>query len=138
MGTKCDRLECHEEYIEESARTFGERLKEYFGAPSSIYDYAKTSGHHTKLDNFSMVGRESQILARTIREAMFIGFKDPSLNRNIGKYQLSHIWNGVLFICVGCSDLVSGGYRSKHYISVQIGLHWFTWVGYPLADIYLR
>ena len=31
---KCDRLECDEEYIRESVRTFGERLKENFSAPS--------------------------------------------------------------------------------------------------------
>ena len=31
---KCDRLECDEEYIGETARTFGERLKEHLKAPS--------------------------------------------------------------------------------------------------------
>ena len=30
---KCDRLECNEEYIGETARTFGERLKEHLKAP---------------------------------------------------------------------------------------------------------
>ena len=33
---KCDRLECDEEYIGETARTFGERLKEHLKAPSPI------------------------------------------------------------------------------------------------------
>ena len=31
---KCDRLECNDEYIGETARTFGERFKEYLKAPS--------------------------------------------------------------------------------------------------------
>ena len=31
---KCDRLECDEEYIGETARTFGERFKEHLKAPS--------------------------------------------------------------------------------------------------------
>ena len=31
---KCDRIECDEEYIGESSRTFGERFKEYQEAPS--------------------------------------------------------------------------------------------------------
>ena len=31
---KCDRLECDEEYIGETARTFGERYKEHLKAPS--------------------------------------------------------------------------------------------------------
>ena len=31
---KCNRLECDEEYIGETARTFGERYKEHLKAPS--------------------------------------------------------------------------------------------------------
>ena len=33
---KCDGLECNEEYIGESARTFGERFKEHLKAPSQF------------------------------------------------------------------------------------------------------
>ena len=65
-------------------------------APSPIYDHFNITGHEVSLDNFSIVGREDQSLARTIREAMLIRVNDPSLNRNIGKYQLPHIWNEVL------------------------------------------
>ena len=36
---KCDRVECDEEYIGESSRTFGERFKEHQKAPSPIYDH---------------------------------------------------------------------------------------------------
>ena len=71
---KCGREDCEDEYIGESGRTFAERFR----------------------DNFSIVGREDQSLARTIREAMLIKVNDPSLNRNIGKYQLPHIWDEVL------------------------------------------
>ena len=39
-------LECDEEYIGKSVRTYGERLKEYFRAPSPIYNHANTSGHY--------------------------------------------------------------------------------------------
>ena len=53
---RCDRLGCGEEYIGESAGVFRERLKGYFRAPSPTYDHANTTGHHTKLDNFSTVG----------------------------------------------------------------------------------
>ena len=69
---KCDRLECEEAYIGESARTFGERLKEHLRASPSIEAHASTSGHHTKLVSFSIVGRESHIIHRTIKEAMLI------------------------------------------------------------------
>ena len=36
------------------------------------------------------------IIARSIKEAILIKVNDPSLNRNIGKYQLPHKWNEVL------------------------------------------
>ena len=36
---KCHRVECDEEYIGESSRTFEERFKEHQKAPSPIYDH---------------------------------------------------------------------------------------------------
>ena len=69
---KCDRLECDEEYIGETSRTFGERYKEHLKAPSPIHDHSNTSGHTTSLENFSIVGREEQNLSRLIKESMFI------------------------------------------------------------------
>ena len=53
---KCDRMECDEEYIGESARTFSERFKEHLKHPSPIYDHSNITGHNTTLDNFSIVG----------------------------------------------------------------------------------
>ena len=93
---KCDRLECNDEYIGESARTFGERFKEHLKAPSPIYDHNNITGHTTTLENFSIVGREEQNLTRLIKESMFIRVNNSSLNRNIGKYHLPHIWDEVL------------------------------------------
>ena len=88
---KCDRLECDEQYIGETARTFGERFKEHLKAPSPIYDHSNITGHSTTHDNFSIVGREEQNLSRLIKESMFVRVNNPSLNRNIGKYHLPHI-----------------------------------------------
>ena len=93
---KCDRVDCDDEYIGESARNFEERLKEHLKAPSPIYDHHNTSGHDVTTDNFSILGREDQNLTRTIKEALFIRANNPSLNRNIGKYHLPHIWDEVL------------------------------------------
>ena len=93
---KCDRVECDEEYIGESSRTFGERFKEHQKAPFPILDHYNISGHLVSIDNFSMVGREDQNLMRTIKEALYIRINNPSLNRNIGKYHLPHIWDEVL------------------------------------------
>ena len=93
---KCDRVDCDDEYIGESARSFEERLKEYLKAPSPIYDHHNTSGHDLTIDNFSILGIEDQNLLRTIKEALFIRANNPSLNRNIGKYHLPYIWDEVL------------------------------------------
>ena len=84
---KFGRVDCEDEYIGESGRTFAERFREDFRSPSAIYDHYK-SGHEVSLDNFSIVGRDDQSMTRTIREAMLIRVNDPSLNRNIVKYQL--------------------------------------------------
>ena len=93
---KCHRVECGEEYIGESARTFAERFKEHLKPPSPIYDHCNISGHCVTIDNFSIVGREDQNLKRTIKEVLYIRRNNPSLNKNIGKYHLPHIWDEVL------------------------------------------
>ena len=94
---KFDRVECDEEYIGESSRTFGERFKEHLMAPSLIFDHYIITGHKVSLENFSIVEREEQNLMRAIKEALYIRVNNPSVNRNIGKYHLPHIWDGVLF-----------------------------------------
>ena len=93
---KCDRVECNDEYIGESARTFGERFKEHLKHPSPIYDHNTIPGHDTTIDNFSIVGREDHNLMRLIKEAIYIRVNNPSLNKNIGKYHLPHVWDEVL------------------------------------------
>ena len=94
---KCGRVECDEEYIGESSRTFGERFKEHQKAPSPIFDHFNTTGHKISVENFNIVGREDQFLRRAIKEALYIRVNNPSLNRNIGRYHLLHIWDKVLF-----------------------------------------
>ena len=85
-------MECDEEYIGESSRTFRERFKEHQKAPSPIYDHSNISGHTVDIEDLSIVGREDQNLIRTIKEALYIGVNNPSLNGNIGKYILNKIW----------------------------------------------
>ena len=93
---RCGKVDCEDEYIEESGRTFGERFREHMTASSPIIDHQNITGHEVSLDNFSIVGREDNNIARNIKEAIFIRVNDPSLNRNIGKFQLPHIWDEVL------------------------------------------
>ena len=61
------RVDCEDEYIGESGRTFAERYRMHMTAPSPIYDHYNTIGHEVSLDNFSIVGREDQSMTRTIR-----------------------------------------------------------------------
>ena len=61
-----------------------------------MYDHSNISGHSVTIDNFSMVGREDQNLKRAIKEALYIKSNNPSLKKNIGKYDLPHIWDEVL------------------------------------------
>ena len=93
---KCKRVDCGDNYIEESSRTFGERFKEHLKAPSPIYDHYNTTGNSTTIENFSIVGREDQNLIRAIKEAIYIRVNNPSHNRNVGKYHLPHISDEVL------------------------------------------
>ena len=53
-------------------------------------------GHPVDLECFTILDREAQGVARTIKEAMYIHVNDPPLNRNLGKYQLPHIRDEVL------------------------------------------
>ena len=93
----CGMIDCDEEYIGESGRTFGERYKEHLKAPSPLLLHQNNSGHVTTLDNFRIIGREDNNLARNIKESMYIRVNNPTLNRNIGKYNLPHIWDKLLF-----------------------------------------
>ena len=76
---KCTQAGCEEEYIRESERTFWDRLKKHFRAPTTIYQHSHSSGHCIKVHS----------ITRTIKEAMFIRVNDPSLNGNLGKFQIA-------------------------------------------------
>ena len=93
---RCGRVNFDEEYIWESGGTFAERFREYMKVPSPIHGHHNIIGHELPLNNFSIVGREDQSIARTIKEAILIRVNDPSLNRNMGKYQLPHIGDEIL------------------------------------------
>ena len=93
---KCPTINCTEEYIGESGRTFGDRYKEHHKAPSPIYLHTYSTGHPFSPECFSIVDREAQGMARNIKEAMYIRVNDPSLYRNLGKFQLPHVWDQIL------------------------------------------
>ena len=94
---QCAAIDCGEKYIGETSRTLGERYKEHLREPSAIQAHSHITGHQLSQDNFSIIGREGQDITRLIKESIFIRINNPTLNRNIGKFQLSHIWDRVLF-----------------------------------------
>ena len=51
-----DRVDCDEEYIGESSRTFGERFNEHLKPTSPIYDHSNITGHIVTINNFNIVG----------------------------------------------------------------------------------
>ena len=93
---KCPTINCTEEYIGELGRTFGDRYKEYLKGPSLIQLHTTSTGHPVSPECFSIVEREAQVMVRNIKEAMYIRVNDPSLNRNLGKFQLPHVWDQIL------------------------------------------
>ena len=127
---KCNEHGCKEEYIGESARNFAERFKEHQKAPSPIFDHCNTTGHNININNFTIVGGEDHNLTRAIKEALFIRVNDPSLNRNIGKYHLPHIWDQVLY---KTSELTlkhwPSGYSICHF-GYNICHHTYGWIFY--------
>ena len=49
-----------------------------------------------RADCFRILDSEVPGTSRNIKEALFIRVNDPTLNRNLGKYQLPHIWDNIL------------------------------------------
>ena len=79
---KCPHINCPKEYIGEFGRIFGDRFKEHLRALSPIHRHSNSTGHPVSPDCFTIVYRESQGVARNIKEAIYIQINDPSLNRN--------------------------------------------------------
>ena len=93
---QCGEIACNEEYTEETFGTLGERYREHLKEPSPLNAHCLQSGHSSTLDSFNILGREDQGLTRTMKEAIYIRVYNPTLNRNIGKFNLNHIWDRVL------------------------------------------
>ena len=93
---QCGDLGCDDEYIGQTSKTFGERYKEHLKTPSAIHHHSNQTGHPTSHNNFQIIGREGHNLATNIKESILTRVNNPSLNNNIGKFNLPHIWDRVL------------------------------------------
>ena len=115
---------CDEEYIGGDIQDLWERYKEHLKEPSPIYGHSNQTGHSTNPGNFTITGSEDHSLARTIKESIHIRVNNPALNRSVGRYNLHHIWDRVLF---HTPDLyVSNDNRHVHRTS-------FSWHAQPIA-----
>ena len=94
---QCPQLVCDDEYKRETARTPGERRKEHLKQPSPIHGHSQATGHPIDNNKFNIIGREDWGQARTIKESIYIRVNNPTLNHNIGKYNLNHIWDRLIF-----------------------------------------
>ena len=92
---QCPNINCTKRYIGESGRSLGDRYREHLKAPSPINMHTSTTGHAVSPDCFTIVDRKSQGLTRNIKEAMYIKASDPSLNRNLGRFLLTPVWDQV-------------------------------------------
>ena len=93
---KCPHINCPEAYTGESGGALGERVKEHLKAPSPIFHHSSSTGHSLDPDYLSITHKEVHSHSRTIKEAMFMCVNDPTFNRNLGKYQLLHVWDSIL------------------------------------------
>ena len=76
-------------------------FKEHLNDPLPIHHHSNTTGHLTTKESFQIIGREDHGTARTIKESIYITFNNPTLNRNIDKFNLHHIWDRVPLITPG-------------------------------------
>ena len=76
------------------------RYKEHLKAPSAIHHHSSQTGHPTSHNNFQIIGRGHN-LARNIKESIYIRVNNPTLNNNIRKFNLSPIWDRVVFNAEG-------------------------------------
>ena len=61
-----------------------------------MHQHNNETGHLTNHNNFQIIGSEGYNLARNIKESVFIRVNNPTLNNNICKFNLPHIWDNVL------------------------------------------
>ena len=90
---QCNHIACNEEYIGQTSRTLGERYMEHLEQPSPTHAHIQQTGHNNTDTSFNIIGRKDQGLAMAIKESIYIRVNNPTLNHNIGKYNLSHIWD---------------------------------------------
>ena len=96
-----DHEHCDNVYIGETERTLRARFSEH-RRPStttsevSNHIFREHPGHKVDLKNVKVLSRDTRWYERGVRESIHIRTLRPSLNRDGGRHQLSHIWDNLL------------------------------------------
>ena len=53
-------------------------------------------GHTVTMDSVQILDREERWFERGVKEAIHIRVNQPDLNRDGGRFQLPHVWDGLL------------------------------------------
>jgi hypothetical protein len=89
----CDS--CKKEYIGETGRAIGTRLKEHQKPQSAIGEHVENTGHKIDWDSAKVIDQEAALIPRKIREAIHIYRDRPQLNRDQG-WDLPPTYNHLL------------------------------------------
>ena len=94
---QCGDLGCDDEYKRGNLQDLWWKIQRAPGRPPLLFiTIVLKLAILTNHNNFQIIGREGHNLARNIKESIYIRVNNPSLNNNIGKFNLSHIWDRVL------------------------------------------
>ena len=72
IGSSVAGLNVMKNILGNQARTFEERYKEHIKAPLPIFEHQNITGHTTSVENFRIIAREGQNIARAIKETIYI------------------------------------------------------------------
>ena len=101
---KCEGSEqdyCDHSYIGETERTLRARFSEH-RRPStttsevSNHIHRESPGHQVDLNKVKVLSRDTRWYERGVRESIQIRRHRPTLNKDGGRHQLSHIWDSLL------------------------------------------
>ena len=88
MVYKVQCKDCEEDYIGETARPFGVRLKEHDNikraSTTAVGDHLRDTGHTLDFSSSLIIAREDDTLKGRIREAIEIHCQIPTINRDNG------------------------------------------------------
>jgi len=91
---KCQ--DCAADYIGETARALGTRVKEHTTRSSSaIFEHCDRTGHKINTNNIKVIDSEAHNTTRKIKEAIHIKQKRPRLNRD-GGMDLPPVYDALL------------------------------------------